>query len=198
MTTPVVTGLDAELARLGVTGAVRVATLGTTIPTTMAAWGAGWENCGYISDDGLTESNGQSRATFTPWQGRSPIRTEITEDTTTFQATFWESNWQTVSLYYGVGLDDVTVTGTGDTTLVVFDTGNPRQDARMFGFDVLDGVYARRMIVPYGEVTEKGDLTYKSDTLIGYPVTMTAYKGPDGYSVRRMFMEGWAPPAETP
>lgn len=199
MTTPTITGLDADLARLGVTGAVRVAALGATLPTTLAAWAAGWANCGYISDDGLTESNSQDRAEFVPWQGRSPIRTEITRETVTFQATFWETNWQTISLYYGVGLDDVTVTGVAPDQLVVFDTGRPKQDLRAFGYDVLDGVYARRIILPFAEVTEKGDITYKSDTLIAYPITMTAYVGPDGYSARRMFQEGWAPPEpETP
>lgn len=191
----VTTGLDAELARLGVTGAFRTAPLATAMPTSMVPFAAGWVNLGYISDEGVTESRSEDRQEFTPWQSASPIRSEVTKSTKTFQVTLWESNWDTVSLYYGVGLDDVTVDTTGDVDVVIFDEqGKPKQDLRRFAVDVVDGVYARRALVPFGEVTEKGDLIYKSDTLIGYPCTVMAYVGPDGISVRRMFMEGWTAP----
>lgn len=192
----VTTGLDAELARLGVTGALRTGPLGSTLPTSMTPWAAPIVNLGYISDDGITESRSEDRTDFTSWQSLVPIRTEITSRQTTFQTTLWESNWNTISLYYNVGVDDVTVDTTGAIDVVIFDEkGKPKRDLRVFGVDVVDDVYARRAIIPYGEVTERGDIIYKSDTLIGYEVTITAFVGPDGVSVRRMFMEGWAPPA---
>jgi hypothetical protein len=194
MTAPA-TELDAELARLGVTGALRTAPLGTTLPVGLTAYTTPFVNLGYISDDGITESQSEDRQEFTPWQSASPIRTEVTKGVTTFHATLWESNWDTISLYYRVGLADATV-GTGpDAGVVTIDQkGKPKQDLRVFAVDVVDGVYARRMLVPMGEVTERGDIVYKSDTLIGYEVTITAYEGPDGISVRRIFKEGWAPP----
>lgn len=187
--------LDPELARLGVTGAARVAPLGTTMPTGLGAWPTGYVDLGYISDDGLVEGRDEDRQEFVPWQSSSPIRTEITRSTVSYQMTLWESKWDTISLYYKVGLDDVTTTGTGaDTVVIVDEKGKPRQDLRSFGFDVIDGVYQRRMLAPYAEVTERGEITYKSDTLIGYQVTITCYEGPDGVSVRRMYKEGWLPP----
>jgi hypothetical protein len=187
--------MDAELARLGVTGALRVAPMGTTTPVDMAAWPTGWIDLGYISDDGITESRDEDRQDFVPWQETTPIRTEVTRSIVTFQATLWESNFNTISLYYRVGVDDFTSFGTGDTAGVYFDEkGKPKQDLRAFGIDVVDGVYARRAVLPMGEVTERGDIVYKSDTLIGYEVTITAYPGADGISVRRFFREGWALP----
>ena len=187
--------LDAELARLGVTGALRVAPIGTTLPTGLGVWPVGYADLGYISDDGITESRDEDQQTFVPWQSNAPIRTETTRSVVTFQQTLWESNWETISLYYRIGVDDTTVTGTGDDALVIFDEqGKPKQDLRSFGIDVIDGVYQRRILAPYAEVTERGDIVYKSDTLIGYEVTITCYEGPDGVSVRRMFKEGWAPP----
>lgn len=195
----VTTGLDAELARLGVTGALRTGPLGSTLPASMTAWAAPIVNLGYISDDGITESRSEDRQEFVAWQSVSAIRTELTTRQTSFQATLWETNWDTVSLYYQVGIDDVTLDETGTIDVVIFDEkGKPKRDLRVFGIDVVDDVYARRAIIPYGEVTERGDITYKSDTLIGYPVTITAYPGPDGVSVRRMFMEGWTTPAIIP
>lgn len=196
MTTPAVpdvnTGLDAELARLGVTGALRTGPLGSTLPTSMTPWAAPIVNLGYISDDGITESRSEDRTEFTSWQSLTPIRTEVTTRQVTFQTTLWETNWNTISLYYGVGIEDVTLDETGTIDVVIFDEkGKPKRDLRVFGIDVVDDIYARRAIIPYGEVTERGDIVYKSDTLIGYEVTLTAYAGADGVSVRRMFMEGW-------
>ena len=55
--------------------------------------------------------------------------------------------------------------------------------------------YHRRIIIPYGEVTERGDISYKSDEMIGYEITISAYPSSDGVSVRRLFQEGWTPAA---
>lgn len=191
--------LDATLARLGVTGMVMTAPTGTVAPADLGAWGTGWLDCGYISDDGLTESLDEDSEEFTPWQSNQPIRIEVTRSVRTFQATFWESNWQTVSLYYRVGEDDVEVTGTAPNQIVSFnEQGKPKRQLRAFGFDVIDGTYHRRAICPLAEVTERGDIVYKSDELIAYEMTITAYPGSDGVSIKRLFMEGWAPPVAVP
>lgn len=193
--------LDAELARLGVTGALYTGALGTTEPsrTAIEAWPAGMVDLGYISDDGITEGRDENTETFTPWQSTSPIRTEVTSSTLTIQATLWESKWETISLYYRVGLDDADQTGTGDDAVVSFvEAGKPKRDLRCFGVDVIDGTYHRRVFLPMAEVTERGELTYKSDTLIGYDCTITAYPGAAGYSALRVFKEGWELPAVTP
>lgn len=187
---------DAELARLGVTGALYVAPTGTTAPTDLGAWGVGWVDLGYISDDGVTESLNEDRQDFTPWQSAVPIRTEVTSSVMTFSATLWESKAATVSLFYRVAEDDMTVTGTTPNEIVSFNqAGKPARDTRAFGIDVIDGTYHRRIVLPFAEITERGDVSYKSDTLIGYEVTITAYPGTDGISAKRLFKEGWVPAA---
>ena len=187
--------LNAELARLGVTGALWVAPMGTTTPTGMEAWPSGYEDLGYISDDGVTESVDEDTETFTPWQSSTSIRTEVTRSTKTFQATLWESKFATISLFYRVGADEMTTDQDGVVSFV--EQGKPSQDLRSFGLDVIDGTYHRRILLPMAEVTERGDVTYKSDTLIGYEVTVTAYPGADGVSVKRLFKEGWTVPEVT-
>lgn len=191
--------LNAELARLGVTGALYTGPANTTAPTGLAEWPAGLVDLGYISDDGITESRDEDNQSFTPWQASTPIRVEITNSTVTFAATLWESNFNTVSLYYRVGLPEMTQTGTGDEAVVSFaEKGKPKRDLRSFGIDVIDGAYHRRIFLPYAEVTERGDISYKSDTLIGYEVTITAYPGADEISVLRLFKEGWTLPTPPP
>jgi hypothetical protein len=189
--------LNSTLARLGVTGALYVGPLGTTAPsaTTMAAWAAPMKDLGYISDDGIVEGRDEDKEDFTPWQSATPIRSEITKSTQTYQATLWESKFDTISLYYRIGEADMTQTGTGADAIVSFvEEGKPARDLRCFGIDVIDGIYHRRIFLPMAEVSERGELTYKSDTLIGYEVTITAYPGQDGYSALRVYKEGWELP----
>lgn len=185
---------SSEAARLGVTGALRVAEVGSEIPAAMGAWVTPWKSLGYISGDGITESLDESREEFIPWQSGSPIRTSVTTSVKTFQTVLWESNFDTVSLFYRKGIDDFETTpgvgGAGD--VLSFTEGDkPKQDVRAFGIDIVDGAYARRIILPYAEVTDRGDVVYKTDSIIAYEVTITAYVGPDGVSVKREFREGW-------
>lgn len=184
--------LNSELARLGVTGALRVAPLGSVIPVGMEEWPEPFVDLGYISDDGITESVDEDSETFTPWQSNSPIRTETTSSTKTFNATLWESKFETISVFYRVGAEDFTTEA--DDSVSFVEKGKPPRDLRSYGIDVVDGTYSRRIILPYAEVTERGDVSYKSDTMIGYEVTITAYPGADNISVKRIFKEGWTVP----
>lgn len=183
---------NSELARLGVTGALWVAPQGTAMPTDLDTWPDGFEDLGYISDDGITESVDENTEEFTPWQSNTPIRTEITSSTKTFQCTLWESKASTVGLFYRVAQSEMSTSG----EVVSFDEkGKPARDPHTFGIDVIDGTYHRRIIIPYGEVTERGDISYKSDEMIGYEITISAYPSSEGVSVRRLFQEGWTPAA---
>jgi hypothetical protein len=60
---------------------------------------------------------------------------------------------------------------------------------------MIDGTKHRRYTMPMAEVTDRGSIVYKSDALTAYELTVTAYPGPDGISVKRLFKEGWALPA---
>lgn len=184
--------LNAELARVGVTGGVTKAPLGTPIPTDMSPWVEPWVDMGYISDDGLTESVDADTEEFTPWQSNQPIRIEYTRETWTFQATFWESKYETIATYYRADRSDFEEREDG--LIVMHQPAKPKRTRSAYGFDVIDGDYARRIITPSADVTDRDDVVYKSDTVIGYNVTITAYPV-NGVSVVRMFMEDWALPA---
>ena len=180
--------INSALARVGVTGAAFVAPISTTLPTGLAVPAGTYTDLGAISDEGLTETRSEDRQEWTPWQSTSPIRTEITSATKTFQITCWESKKETISLYYQVPVADM-VEATG---VVSFDEpARPEQDVRLWLFDVFDGANQRRFICPRAEVTERGDIVYASAEMIGYQMTITAYPGADGYSIRRLFAEGW-------
>jgi hypothetical protein len=177
---------NAQLALVGASGVGYVAPLGTAAPTDLSALPAAWSDFGYISQDGLTQAVDENRQSWTPWGQLSPIRTQITSSTKTYALTAWETNKTILGLYYKV--DAAALAADPVTHLVKFDeTDRPAPDRRAFVFDIMDGSgNLIRVYIPYGEVTQRGNVVYKSDDLVGYPLTMSAYPGADGVSVRRM------------
>ncbi len=175
---------NAQLALVGASGVGYTAPTGTAAPTDFAALPAAWSDMGYISQDGMTAAVDEERQSWTPWGALSPIRTQVTSSTKTFAVTCWETNKTVMSLYYK--LDAATLTADTNGIIKFAENDKPAPDRRAFVFDVLDGATnLLRFYIPLGEVTEKGDVSYKSDDLVGYPITISAYPGTDGVSVYR-------------
>lgn len=173
-----------ELVLLGATGKGSVGPRGTTGPTRIdTTLNVAFKELGWVSDDGLTKARTEARKDFTPWQSRSPIRTQITSSVKTFKLTCWESNPIVLSLYYRGG----TVTPDTDGIMSISESDVPSPDIRAWVFDVVDGVNLIRHYVPVGEVTETGDIVYKSDEIVAYDLTITAYPGSDGISVHHWY-----------
>jgi hypothetical protein len=160
---------------VGLTGGVRVAPVGTTAPaTSIATYAAGWTELGYISEDGITESNSSDATEIKAFQGGVTVRKVISSSETTFAFTIIETNKDVWALYYP-GSTFATATGTTTATIKV-----PAADPRAFAFDVVDGARHYRILVPKGEISERGDLVYKNDEAVGYEFTMTCYPASDG------------------
>ncbi|OZC80189.1 hypothetical protein CH274_13205 [Rhodococcus sp. 06-418-5] len=190
MTSPSPYGSD--VARIGVTGALRFGAKGAVFPTLMSAWTSTFADAGWISDEGITENRDADTTPFVPWQSNSPIRVATTSETISWETVIWTTSFDTISLFYKVKAEDMVET---DGVVSFVDGDIKDQDLRAFGIDIIDGVYARRFLVPLGEVTERGSQTYTKGELIGYPVTITAYPGAEGWSVKRLFKENWELPA---
>ncbi|AXH49656.1 hypothetical protein [Gordonia alkanivorans] len=199
MAVPTIDGFKADAARVGVTGRIDIASLtAASLPRDMSnlttTGPGGWTNLGYISDDGVTEGRDEDNQEFVPWQENSAIRYEITKSVVTFEFTLWQSTLATAGFYYGVSADDMLVNADGS---VFFDeSGKPDVTQHKLVLTVVDGSRARRTCLAAAQVTERGEVTYKSDEMIGYNVTVTGFPGedaPDGntLSCRRIFMEGW-------
>jgi hypothetical protein len=182
---------NAQLALVGASGVWYTAPLGTTAPTGFNALPAAWKDLGYISQDGMTAAVDEERQSWTPWGALSPIRTQVTSSTKTYAITAWETNSTVLSLYHKVPATDLTPDTDGIVSFAENDKPSP--DRRAFCFDVLDGANNQiRIYIPLGEVTERGDVVYKSDDLVGYPLTVSAYPGADGKSVfRTMKLAAW-------
>ena len=179
-------GFSGSDASVGVTGAIRIADVDSP---TVAGVGKYdpliQKNLGYISDDGVEEGRDEDKQEWIPWQENAPIRSEFTKSVVTLKFVLWQSNKLTTGFYYGVSEGDIRANEDGSYE---FDEdGKPDMAFNKVYLDVIDKGRIRRTILANAQVTARGSITYKTDTMIGYEVTVTAYPGPQGWSVRRVF-----------
>lgn len=191
-----------ELALLGATGALHYGPLGTEIPdlpdadeTGLPAIAPPNVNMGWINDAGITESLTQEKANFIPFQINSSIRDQVTSEEFTFAATVWSIGGLANSLYYNVAAEDMQYHEASGVTM--FDQGGSElpEDLRfVLTVTALDGEKERRFYLPAASVQERGSIVYTKTDLVGYEFTFKAnFDSANGYSVRRMFREGWRP-----
>ncbi|MFJ9207496.1 hypothetical protein [Streptomyces sp. NPDC102264] len=167
--------LNANAVRVAVTGAAYVAPPKATLPTdATTGWDTAFTDIGWISDDGITETNSADTTEIKGWQGGQTVRKVISSSEMTFAFTAIETSKTVLELYHK---GSKVVTASGKSVLAI---KAPGPDRRTFGFDVIDGDSHIRIAIPDGEVTETGNITYKGDQAVAYELTITAYPGPDG------------------
>lgn len=167
-------------------GAIFTAPLGTTLPTdATTALADGWENVGYISEDGVTNSNSPETDAIQAWGGDIVYNAQ-TEKEDTFEFTMIEvTNPVALKVVYG----DANVTGTLETGITV-KANSDIQEERAYVIDmVLRGTILKRIVIARGQVTEVADIEYTDGDLIGYGTTISAH--PDealGYDTHREYI----------
>ena len=162
-------------------GAIYRAPIGTSLPTSAtASLNAAFKCLGYVSEDGLTNTNTASTEQIKAWGG-DIVATPQTEKPDTFQATFIEAmNTDVLAAAYG----DANVSGAIATGITIR-ANSTELDKSAWVVDMVLGGNMKRIVIASGQVTEVGDIEYKDDSLIGYPLTITAFPG------------GWADTADT-
>ena len=155
-----------------ITGAVYRAPLGTTLPTdaTTALSGA-FAAMGYISDNGVTNSNSPTTQKIKAWGGQV-VLIVTTEKPDTFKLTFLEAmNTNVLETVYGSG--NVTLDAVNGK-ISVKANADALDDYVYVIEQVLKGGALKRIVIPAGELSALGDVVYKDDTAIGYEVTLDA------------------------
>lgn len=149
-----------------------------TLPT-----GTDWEptdeyvNLGYISEDGIVSSISTSASTIPDMNGDTVITTNSGRSET-FALTLMEQKRDTLAEVYGQS----NVTDEDGVLTVLHNSKD--HEARVYVFALLlrDN---RKMftVVPNGQVTEIGDLTYNSSTVAARQITISALPDENGNSV---------------
>lgn len=176
-------GKSASEVRVGVDGKVLVAPLATTAPTGISSTWTGSADLGYVSEDGITETNSTDVEQIKAWQNAAVVRTVVTGGETTFKFTLIQTSADTLKEYYGIT--------TGDITSGAFVTRPTKERPhKSYVIDIVDGTNLVRKYVKDGQITEVGDIVYANGEPIGFEVTLTAYDDATlGGSVKHWYTE---------
>lgn len=161
------------------TGGIWGGPSGTAIPTDAStALNAALKAYGYIGEDGLTETVGRSTEKVKAWGGDT-VKVLQTDYSVTYQFTFIESlNAEVLKTVFGAS-NVVTTAATSSTGTKFAVKRNAEQlPHQVFVFEIKDGSARKRIVVPDGQVTEIGDITYNDGGVISYQVTVEAFYDP--------------------
>ena len=161
--------VDAENVVVGVTGAIYVADVGTTLPTTASATLAvGFAELGYVGEEDVQENPATTSVNnIKAWQNGVVVRKVQTEHDTTYVFTLIETNADVLDTFYGNHED-----GLVEINAAIM----PK---KAWVIDVLDDESVIRHVIPNAQITQRGTVSYVNGGAASYPVTITAYEDPN-------------------
>lgn len=168
---------NVSTAKPKIGGAVYMAPAGTSVPTDAStALATGFISLGYISEDGLQNSNGPESSEVKAWGGDVVIK-EATGRNDEFNFTLLEvMDPNVLKLVYG----EDNVSGTLATGIAV-EVGNHDLEQHAFVVEMIGkGGALHRICIPDAKVTAVGDVSYTDSNASGYAVTISADADTDG------------------
>ena len=178
-----------------VTGAIKRAPLGTAVPTladiTKAAVNVNQAFAGdeYVSEDGLTLAPNISTADIKDWSGAT-IRKVLDEFDGTLSWTMISTNKNALGIAFGdEHVTFVTAsTSHGNQTMAALGAYLPEEQAWVFLMK--DGDARIVIAVPDGQITQVGEVSFKSNVAVAWPVTLSCYPDSSGNSIYIMTDDG--------
>lgn len=160
-----------------VAGAIHVAPVGTSLPTdATTALGAGFNQLGYVSDAGLTNSTNLEVSKIKAWGGDTVLITQTSKEDT-FKFVLLETLKKEVAQFiYGAS----NVTGDINTGLTIKANNGEVEEVSIVIDMILRGDVAKRIVIPDCKVSAVGDIVYKDDEAIGYDTTVDCIQDASG------------------
>lgn len=158
-------------------GAVFMAPVGTTAPTdAKTALDNAFTDLGFVSEDGVTESVTISTTNIKEWGGGIVL---VTQDEKTATLKFKLIEYLNANVQKFVNGDD-NVTGTLTAGLHVAVNGDEADEHILVIDQIMRNNTPFRIVIPRAQISEIGEVTYKSNEAVGYDVTVTAIKDDSG------------------
>lgn len=160
-----------------ISGAIFRADLPATLPTdATTALDAGFKLMGYISEDGVTNSNTPDTTDIKAWGGDTVLNIQESKDDT-FQFTMLEVlNADVLKAVYGSS----NVTGTLPTGITVKANSEESEEGAWAIDMVLRDGAVKRIVIPDAKISDLGDISYTDSDAVGYEVTLTCMPDASG------------------
>lgn len=177
------------------TGAILHAPIGTTLPTLSSITKAAvtidvaFSGNEYVSEDGLTLAPSVSTTDIKDWSGAT-----VRKVLESFDGTL---NWTMISTNAGAlgvafGAEHVTTSAATAThgAQTRTELGAHIPDRQSWVFLMKDGDARIVIVVPDGQVTEVGEVTFASNAAVGWQVTLSTYPDENGECIYIMTDDG--------
>lgn len=150
--------------RVGVTGTISYAIPGTAIPTTnVAVLNVAFVDQGYVTEEGIKQTIADQTTDVRAWQGGDLVRRIISTSDLTYMLSLLETSAASLKTFYN------------DYTAGTIQVKAQQGIRGRWVFDVVDGASITRVVIPDGQVTERGDINYVNSDAVKYPITITCY-----------------------
>lgn len=160
------------------TGSIYRAPITATAPTSAdSVLGADFTCLGYVSEDGVTNSNSRESEALKAWGGDT-VLTIQTDYTDTFNFSLIEVlNKDVLGTIYG----ENKVSGSSLDSGISVAASSQEPTQYMWVIDmIMNNDVLNRIVIPLGKISEVGDTTYSSEELVAYDVTVTAVPDSSG------------------
>lgn len=168
----------ATAAKPKVGGAISLAPLNTTLPTTAdGTLDAAFKALGYVSDSGLVRSQDMDTNVIKAWGGDVVLVLDNGK-TETFQFSMLDvTSVEVLKLANGDG----NVTGASLAAGISVKSNNAERVGHAFVVDMIENENTlHRIVIPNGVVTEMDDISYVDNDALAYSVTITAIADSNG------------------
>lgn len=173
-------GNDAQKVTVGkpkIGGAVHRAPVGTTLPTSADEdINQAFNDMGYISDEGVKKAIERSSEEIKAWGGDTVLNPQ-TEFTDKFTIKFIEAlNLEVIKASYV----DENVDGDLESGISVKVNSKEQQPVSWVIDTVMTGGVLGRLVIPYGKVTEIGEVEYVDGNPVAHELTISATPDSEG------------------
>lgn len=164
--------LVSENVRVGLTGTIKKAPANTALPTSPTATpNVAFVDLGYISDAGFEQTQTSTTTQIKAWQNSDIVREIQTEHSLMFHFTAIETNAAVLAAYYGnYSAGKVEINGKQPGTFSwIFE---------VIDDDLVGVADIIRIVIPRGQLTDRGTVTFAAADAIGYEMTIECFPDP--------------------
>lgn len=150
-------------------GAVFVAPLGTTLPTSVdEALSSDYKSLGYVSDEGVSNGTNIESETKKAWGGDSVLTTQKSKDDTYKMNLIEFLNKEVIKTVYGAA----NVSGELETGIEIH-CNNSDMEEKVYVIDeMLRNGVKMRTVIGAAKISAMEDIVHNDDTILGYNITL--------------------------